>query len=96
VHPTSWVAATDLLENPRERKKEIGRDSLNLLANCNMRLGEQLGRIAMRISEQAGSAALHLRLTALGSFVGVLCASGVAPVIAVVLGLIAAAVLNRV
>lgn len=61
-----------------------------------MRLGKQLGRIAMRISEQAGSAALHLRLTALGSFVGVLCAANVAPVFAVALGLIAAFVLTRI
>jgi len=49
----------------------------------------------MRISEQAGSAALHLRLTALGSFVGVLCTYGAAPVLAVALGLIAAFVLTR-
>ena len=49
----------------------------------------------MRISEQAGSAALHLRLTALSSFVGVLCAAEVAPVFAVALGLFAAFVLTR-
>lgn len=49
----------------------------------------------MRISDQAGSAALHLRLAALGSFVGVLCTYGAAPVLAVALGLIAAFVLTR-
>jgi hypothetical protein len=49
----------------------------------------------MRISEQAGSAALHQRLWALGSVVGVLCTYGLGPVFAVVLGLCAAVVLTR-
>ena len=95
LQPASWVSAAILLEIPRERKKEMGRNSLNLPASCFMRLGEQQGRIAMGISEQAGSAALHLRLAALGSFVGVLCTYGAAPVLAVGLGLIAAFVLTR-
>ena len=60
-----------------------------------MRLGEQLGRIAMRISEQAGSAALPQRLTAFGGVVGVLCTAGLAPVTAVVLVLCVAVVLTR-
>lgn len=67
--------------------------SLNLLANCYMRPGEQLGRDAMSIFERAGSAALHKRLAAFGGVVSVLCAAGVAPVTAVVLVLCAAVVL---
>jgi hypothetical protein len=50
----------------------------------------------MSIFERAGSAALHLRLTAFGSVVGVLCAAGVAPVTAVVLVLCVAVVLTKV
>ena len=48
----------------------------------------------MGISDRAGSAALHLRLTAFGGAVGVLCSAGLAPVTAVVLVLFAAVVLT--
>lgn len=44
--------------------------------------------------EQAGSAALHKRLTAFGGVVGVLCTAGLAPVPAVVLALCVAVVLT--
>lgn len=71
--------------------------SLNLLANCFMRLGEQLrGGHLMGVMNQASSAALPERLTALGGVVKVLCTYGLDPVTAVVLGLIAAVVLARV
>lgn len=50
----------------------------------------------MRASEQAGSAALPQRLTAFGGVVAVLCNAGLAPVIAVVLALLASVVLARV
>lgn len=49
----------------------------------------------MGVSDRAGSAALHERLTAFGGVVSVLCIAGLAPVTAVVLVLIAAAVLTR-
>lgn len=45
--------------------------------------------------EQAGSAALHLRLAAFGSVVGVLCTAGLAPVTAVVLVLCVAVVFTK-
>lgn len=48
----------------------------------------------MRISNQAGSAALHQRLMAFGSVLGVLCTAGVAPVTAVALVLCIAVVLS--
>lgn len=50
----------------------------------------------MSISEQKGSAALAERLAAFGGVVGVLCTYGLAPVAAVVLGLLAAFVLTKI
>lgn len=50
----------------------------------------------MRISDQKGSAALAGRLAAFGGVVGVLCTHGLAPVAAVLLGLLAAFVLAKV
>lgn len=50
----------------------------------------------MGVMNQAGSAALPERLTALGGVVKVLCTFGLDPVTAVVLGLIAAVVLSKV
>lgn len=50
----------------------------------------------MRVSEHAGSAALPGRLVAFGGVVKVLCTSGLDPVSAVVLGLIAVVVLAKV
>ncbi|MNO01389.1 hypothetical protein D3C81_2215150 [compost metagenome] len=50
----------------------------------------------MGASEHAGSAALPGRLAAFGGVVTVLCTAGLAPVTAVVLGLIAAVVLAKV
>lgn len=48
----------------------------------------------MRNFEQAGSAALHQRLTAFGGVVAVLCTAGLAPVTAVALGLCVVVVLT--
>lgn len=50
----------------------------------------------MRLSEQAGSAALHQRLWAFGSLVKVLIAFGTAPVTAVALALVVTVVLAKV
>jgi hypothetical protein len=45
--------------------------------------------------EHAGSAVLHLRLTAFGGAVAVLCTAGLAPVTAAVLVLFAAVVFTK-
>lgn len=50
----------------------------------------------MGTTDPTGSAALAERLTAFSGVLGVLIAAGVAPVTAVVLGLVAAVVLSRV
>lgn len=71
------------------------RRSLNLLANCYMRHGEQLrGGHPMGVLNQAGSAALPKRLTAFGGVGWDLCAFGLDPVTAVALVLIATVVLS--
>jgi hypothetical protein len=81
----------------KTRSWEIGnmRRSLNLLANCYMRPGEQLrGGHPMGVLNQAGSAALPRRLTAFGGVVWGLCTFGLDPVTAVALVLIATVVLS--
>lgn len=50
----------------------------------------------MGFPERAGSAALHLRLTAFGSVLAILCGAGASPVTAVLLGLSILIVLAKV
>jgi hypothetical protein len=69
-------------------KKEIGRDSLNLPANCYMRLGETAREeIPMGITNHAGSAVLHKRIRAFSDMAISFSLMGIDPVSAVALAL---------
>lgn len=74
--------------------EHLRRCSLNFPYQPLYETGEKQGRIAMRISEQAGSAALHLRLPAFGGLCSTLYyVLGFEPVTAVTLALVSTIVL---